>query len=81
MCHVELKSVPVGGQCCLSEFSKSPPDKAQLRALSPCKQPGLLSTLIYIVVGLIWLTTALMGWNALHTILALGVWQTLCMSQ
>jgi len=28
-----------------------------------------------------WLTTALMEWNALHTILAPGVWQTLCLSQ
>jgi len=28
-----------------------------------------------------WLTTALMGWNALHTNLAPGVWQTLCLSQ
>jgi len=28
-----------------------------------------------------WLTTALMEWNALHTILALGVCQELCRSQ
>jgi len=28
-----------------------------------------------------WLTTALVEWNALHTILAPGVWQTLCQSQ
>ena len=31
-----------------------------------------------ILKALTWLTTALVVWNALHTILALGVWQALC---
>ena len=31
--------------------------------------------------ALTWLTTALMEWYALHTILALEVWQALCLSQ
>jgi len=31
--------------------------------------------------ALTWLTAALMGWNALHTILAPGVGQALCLSQ
>jgi len=70
--HVRTSKSLVPKACSLT-----PPKKAQLRApLSPlqtaCKPVRRAPTS---------LTTALVAWNALLTILAPGVWQTLCQSQ
>jgi len=79
------------GQWCLSVYANHPWSVTEPEAVGvPGWQTGAKALCLYsqssqackpVRRAPTWLTTALVEWNELHTILALGAWQTLCPSQ
>jgi len=79
------------GQWCLRVYTNHPWSVTEPEAVGvPGWQTGAKALCLYsqspqackpVCRAPTWLTTALVEWNELHTILALGAWQTLCPSQ